>query len=594
MKDLLVYLKNYKKECILAPLFKMLEASFELFVPLVVANLIDKGILFGDKSVIYKSFVLLVILGLVGLSASLTAQFFAAKAAVNFAADLRHSLFDHILKLGFPEIDKVGTSTLITRMTSDVNQLQNGVNMVLRLFLRSPFVVFGAMIMAFTIDTKSALIFLGVIVALSFVVFGLMIINIVQVKKVQSGLEGVLARTRENLEGVRVIRAFCKEKEEYDAFNEDNNVLIKALNKAGNFSACLNPLTFVIINGAIIGLIYFDMIQVKNGILSEGMVIALYNYMSQILVELIKLANLIVLIIKAVACGNRVSAIFDVKPSQVENKYIGESGLSRKASGESSVSSENVKALDKDEIVRFEHVSFSYGASMENSLSDIDISVKKGETVGVIGGTGSGKTSLVGMIPRFYDATEGRVFVDGIDVKDYSFEDLRRKVGIVMQKSVLFKGSIKSNLLWGDAQAEDKEVNKAIVDAQAEDVVALKGGIDATVEQGGRNYSGGQRQRLSIARTLMLKPQILILDDSSSALDYLTDLNLRKAIDSLDYKPTVFIVSQRCASVLNADKIVVMDDGKIVGMDTHEKLLKNCEVYREIYESQYGKKEVFA
>ena len=579
MKDLLVYLKKYKKECILAPLFKMLEASFELFVPLVVANLIDAGILGGDKTVIYKSFALLVALGLIGLTASLTAQFFAARAAVNFAADLRHSLFEHILGLGFPEIDKVGTSTLITRMTSDVNQLQNGVNMILRLFLRSPFVVFGAMVMAFTIDTKSALIFLAVIIVLCFVVFGLMAINIVQVKKVQAGLEHVLARTRENLDGVRVIRAFCKEKEEYDAFSEDNNVLIKALNKAGNFSAFLNPLTFAIINIAIVGLIYFDVLQVKQGILSQGMVIALYNYMSQILVELIKLANLIVLIIKAIACGNRVSAIFDVKPSQVEGVKESEA--------------ENTVA-ENAEAVRFEHVSLTYDSSTEESLTNIDFTVMKGETVGIIGGTGSGKSSLIGLIPRFYDATVGRVLVDGLDVKEYSFMELRKKVGVVMQKAVLFKGTIKTNLLWGDKAASDADLETAVANAQASDVVQGKGGIDAEVEQAGRNYSGGQRQRLSIARTLTLKPQILILDDSSSALDYLTDLNLRKAVGSLEYKPTVFIVSQRCASVLNADKIIVLDDGNIVGIGTHTELLENCGIYREIYESQYGKKEVSA
>lgn len=590
MKDLLVYLKKYKKECILAPLFKMLEASFELFVPLVVANLIDAGILGGDKTVIYKSFALLVALGLIGLTASLTAQFFAAKAAVNFAADLRHSLFEHILKLGFPEIDKVGTSTLVTRMTSDVNQLQNGVNMILRLFLRSPFVVFGAMVMAFTIDTKSALIFLTVIIVLSFVVFGLMAINIVQVKKVQAGLEHVLARTRENLDGVRVIRAFCKEKEEYDAFSEDNNVLIKALNKAGNFSAFLNPLTFVIINLAIAGLIYFDVLQVKLGILSQGMVIALYNYMSQILVELIKLANLIVLIIKAIACGNRVSAIFDVIPSQVEGVKKSET---EKEEG-LGVESEAKAISDKSEAVRFEHVSLTYNSSTEESLTDIDFAVMKGETIGIIGGTGSGKSSLVGLIPRFYDATVGRVLVDGLDVKEYSFGELRKKVGVVMQKAVLFKGTIRTNLLWGDESASDSDIETAVASAQAFDVVQGKGGIDADVEQAGRNYSGGQRQRLSIARTLTLKPQILILDDSSSALDYLTDLNLRKAIGSLEYKPTVFIVSQRCASVLNADKIIVMDDGNIVGIGTHKELIENCDIYREIYESQYGKKEVSA
>lgn len=569
MKKLLAYLKNYKKECILAPLFKMLEASFELFIPLVIANLIDSGIGNNDRNVIIRSFILLVVLGLIGLGASLTAQFFAAKAAVNFAADLRYSLFDHLLKVGFPEIDKIGTSTMITRMTSDVNQLQNGVNMVLRLFLRSPFVVLGAMIMAFTIDVKSALIFLVVIIALSFVVFGLMAVNIVQVKNVQEKLEHVLASTRENLYGVRVIRAFCKEREEYDAFIEDNNNLTKALNKAGNFSALLNPITYIMINLAIVALIYCGAIQVSFGILTQGSVVALYNYMSQILVELIKLANLIVLVIKAVACGNRVSAIFDVSASQIEGTI-----------------DENDSV---NEVVRFENVSLSYNENGAESLDDISFSASSGEVIGIIGGTGSGKSSLVHLIPRFYDATKGKIYLDGIDVKEYTYENLRKKVGIVMQKATLFKGTIKSNLLWANPDASDEDIVKALEDAQALAVANDKGGIDAKVEQGGKNFSGGQRQRISIARTLLGKPHVLILDDSSSALDYLTDLNLRKAIKALDYKPTVFIVSQRSASIMHADKIIVLDDGKIVGIGKHDELLKNCDVYREIYESQYGK-----
>ena len=567
MKRLLVYLKNYKKECVLAPLFKMLEASFELFVPLVIAYLIDKGIHTADKGVILKAFVLLIILGLIGLTASVTAQFFSAKAAVGFATELRHALFEKLLKLGFPEIDKLGTGAMITRMTSDVNQLQNGVNMFLRLFLRSPFVVFGAMIMAFTIDFDSAMIFLVVIVALSIVVFGLMAVNVRQVKNVQSKLENVLVATRENLKGVRVIRAFCKEREESIEFEQDNSLLTKALNRAGNISALMNPITYVMINMAIIFLIHIDALKVAEGTMSQGTVVALYNYMSQILVELIKLANLIVLLNKSLACGNRVSAVFDIEPVQVPGD---------KEAGESETA------------VRFDHVSLTYPGSMEETLSDISFEVKKGETVGIIGGTGSGKSSLVHLIPRFYDVTKGTVSVYGVDVRDYSYENIRKIVGIVMQKAVLFKGSIRSNLRWANENASDEEYMKAVADAQALEVVEQKGGIDGKVEPGGKNFSGGQRQRLSIARTLLGKPEILILDDSSSALDYLTDLNLRKAIKNLDNKPTVFIVSQRSASIMHADKIIVLDDGKMVGIGKHEELLETCDVYKEIYDSQYS------
>ena len=567
MKRLLVFLKDYKKECILAPLFKMLEASFELFVPLVIAYLIDKGILAGDKSVIIKAFILLIVLGLIGLSASITAQFFSAKAAVGFATKLRHALFEKLLGLGFPEIDKLGTGAMITRMTSDVNQLQNGVNMFLRLFLRSPFVVFGAMIMAFTIDKDSALIFLAVIVALSFVIFGLMAINVVQVKNVQSKLENVLVATRENLKGVRVIRAFCKEREESIEFENDNDLLTKALNKAGNISALMNPITYVMINVAIITLINLDAVKVSHGNMTQGTVVALYNYMSQILVELIKLANLIVLLNKTLACGNRVSSVFDINPSQSEG---------------------NEDAKRSNEAIRFDHVSLEYPESGEETLSDISFVINRGETVGIIGGTGSGKSSLVHLIPRFYDATKGSVYVDGLDVKEYSFENIRNKVGIVMQKAVLFKGSIRSNMRWASETADEDEFLKAVNDAQATEVVEQKGGIDGIVEPGGKNFSGGQRQRLSIARTLLSKSEILILDDSSSALDYLTDLNLRKAIKNLDHDPTVLIVSQRTASIMHADKIVVLDDGKMVGIGKHEELLKTCDVYREIYESQYS------
>lgn len=567
MKRLLVYLKEYKIECVLAPLFKMLEASFELFVPLVIAYLIDRGIVAGDKSVIIKAFILLLVLGLIGLTASVTAQFFSAKAAVGFATKLRHALFEKLLSLGFPEIDKLGTGAMITRMTSDVNQLQNGVNMFLRLFLRSPFVVFGAMIMAFTIDFDSAMVFLIVIIALSIVVFGLMAINVKQVKNVQSKLESVLIATRENLKGVRVIRAFCKEREESIEFENDNDMLTKALNKAGNISALMNPFTYVMINVAIITLIKTDAVKVSQGSMTQGTVVALYNYMSQILVELIKLANLIVLLNKTLACSNRVSSVFDIVPSQTDG----------------------IKDAEKsNEVIRFDHVSLEYPESGEETLSDISFAVNKGETVGIIGGTGSGKTSLVHLIPRFYDATKGTVYINGLDVKEYSFENIRKKVGIVMQKAVLFKGTIRSNMEWASKSAIEDDFLNAISDAQAVEVVEQKGGIDGEVEPGGKNFSGGQRQRLSIARTLLSKPEILILDDSSSALDYLTDLNLRKAIKNLDYNPTVLIVSQRSASIMHADKIIVLDDGNMVGIGKHEELLKTCEVYKEIYESQYS------
>ena len=545
----------------------MLEASFELFVPLVIAYLIDRGIVAGDKSVIIKAFILLLVLGLIGLTASVTAQFFSAKAAVGFATKLRHALFEKLLSLGFPEIDKLGTGAMITRMTSDVNQLQNGVNMFLRLFLRSPFVVFGAMIMAFTIDFDSAMVFLIVIIALSIVVFGLMAINVKQVKNVQSKLESVLIATRENLKGVRVIRAFCKEREESIEFENDNDMLTKALNKAGNISALMNPLTYVMINVAIITLIKIDAVKVSQGSMTQGTVVALYNYMSQILVELIKLANLIVLLNKTLACSNRVSSVFDIVPSQTDG----------------------IKDAEKsNEVIRFDHVSLEYPESGEETLSDISFAVNKGETVGIIGGTGSGKTSLVHLIPRFYDATKGTVYINGLDVKEYSFENIRKKVGIVMQKAVLFKGTIRSNMEWASKSAMEDDFLNAISDAQAVEVVEQKGGIDGEVEPGGKNFSGGQRQRLSIARTLLSKPEILILDDSSSALDYLTDLNLRKAIKNLDYNPTVLIVSQRSASIMHADKIIVLDDGNMVGIGKHEELLKTCEVYKEIYESQYS------
>lgn len=566
MKRMMGYLKKYKKECILAPLFKMLEASFELFVPLVVANMIDKGIGANNQSVIIDSFLLLILLGVIGLTASITAQYFAARAAINYAGDVKHSLFEHLLTLGFDEIDKLGTSTMITRMTSDINQIQTGVNMVLRLLLRSPFVVFGAMIMAFTIDIKSALIFLAAIVLLGVVIGTLMALNVKQLKKVQERVDKVLGATRENLNGVRVIRAFCKEREETKEFENDNNELTKALNIAGNVSALMNPLTYVLVNAAIIGLIYLDVFQVTLGKLSVGEVVALYNYMSQILVELIKFANLCVIINKSLACSKRISAVFELKPSMIEGSQK--------------------KITDSDEAVRFEHVHLSYTGE-EEVLSDINISVRKGETIGIIGGTGSGKTSLVSLIPRFYDVSKGAVYVNGVDVRDYSFEALREKIGIVMQKAVLFKGTIRSNLLWANESALDEELAAAVKDAQGMNILEEKDGLDTEVEQGGRNFSGGQKQRLSIARTLLKKPEILILDDSSSALDYLTDLNLRKAILTQDKKQTTFIVSQRIASILHADQILVLDDGIVVGRGQHDELLKSCDVYREIYESQY-------
>ena len=563
MKKVLSYLKNYKKECVLAPLFKMLEASFELLIPLVVANLIDNGIGGGNKSVIFQSFIIMIALGFIGLAASVTAQYFAAKAAVNFAADIRHSLFEHLMRLDFSQIDNIGTSTMITRMTSDINQLQNGVNMVLRLFLRSPFVVLGAMIMAFTIDVKCALIFLLVIIVLSFVVFGLMIVDIRLAGKVQTKLDTVLSATRENLYGVRVIRAFCKEKEENDEFIASDSLLSKALKLASNMSSIMNPLTYIIINLAIIFLIYMCGVNVSCGILSTGDVVALYNYMSQILVELIKLANLIVLIIKSVASGQRVAQVFEIN-SCMEYGTV-ESGT------------------DTEEAVRFNHVSLTYEGAGESSLSDISFEVNKGETIGIIGATGCGKSSLVHMITRFYDATEGEILLFGKNIKEYSQNALRSFVGIVMQKAVLFKGTVGSNLSLNGNNISTKDIEDSLQIAVADEFATE----DTLVEQGGKNLSGGQRQRISVARTIIGKPQILILDDSSSALDYLTDLKMRKAIAKLEYNPTVFIVSARCASVMDADKIIVLEDGRIVGIGKHNQLLDSCEIYKEIYDSQY-------
>lgn len=589
MKKLLIYLRNYKKECVLAPLFKMLEASFELFVPLVMAAIIDTGIANGDKNYIVKMCMLLIALGIIGLICSITAQFFSAKAAVGFATGLRHSLFEHLLGLSFTEIDTLGTSTMITRMTSDVNQAQNGVNMVLRLFLRSPFVVLGATIMAFTIDVKSAVIFVVAIILLSIVVFGIMLINIPMLKSVQQKLDSVMGSTRENLAGIRVIRAFCKEEEELETFQRRNETLTKTQKKAGSISALMNPLTYVIINVAIVRLIWVGAIQVDTGNLTQGQVVALYNYMSQILVELIKLASLIITVNKSIACGNRIADVFEIKSSMKEHAAA---DTGKKVEQKENLITDNmIQSTYEEDSVVFKNVSLTYAQAGEASLTGINFSVKKGQTVGIIGGTGSGKSSVVHMIPRFYDATSGEVLIGGVSVKDYPIHELRDKVGIVMQKAVLFKGDIEENLRWGKKDATKEEIQEAISIAQAKDVVEAKGGLSATIEQGGKNLSGGQRQRMSIARALVKRPEILILDDSTSALDFATDAKLRKAIKELDYKPTVFIVSQRASSIQYADQIIVLDDGNMVGKGTHEELLKTCEIYQEIYYSQF-KKEV--
>ena len=578
MKKLLRFMKNYKKETVLAPLFKMLEASFELFVPLVMAAMVDVGIKNADIPYIIKMGLVLVALALIGLATAATAQYFSARAAVGFAAELKHALFEHIQLMNYAETDKTGTSTLITRLTSDVNQVQSGVNLVLRLFLRSPIVVFGAMIMAFTIDVKAALIFVVTIPALSVVVFGIMLVSIPLYKKVQAALDKVLGITRENLSGVRVIRAFSREEEEVEMFAGYNASLMDIQNFVGRISALMNPVTFIIVNVATIVLIYTGAVQVDEGILTQGEVIALVNYMSQILVELVKLANLIITVTKAVACGNRIQTIFE-QPSGMK-VYSEEEALEAAGSVQTKT----------DAKVVFEHTNLCYPGAGADSLIDIHVEVKKGETVGVIGGTGSGKSSLVQMIPRFYDATAGRVLVDGKDVKTYQPEVLREKIGIVPQKAVLFSGSIRENIRWGKEDASDEEIWKALTAAQAKDFVEDKeGGLDFMVAQGGKNLSGGQKQRLTIARALVMQPEILILDDSASALDYATDAALRKSIKELDSDMTVFIVSQRTASVLHADKIIVLEDGEIAGVGTHAELLETCPVYKEIHDSQVTK-----
>ncbi len=593
MKKLLVLLKDYKKESVLAPLFKMLEASFELIVPLVVTAIIDVGIARRDSGYILRMCLVMVALGLIGLACSVTAQYFAAKAAAGFGTRLRHWLFAHIQELSFTEIDQMGTSTLITRMTSDINQVQSAVNMVLRLFLRSPFIVFGAMVMAFTIDVKAALVFVVTIPLLSLVVFGIMAISIPLYRKVQERLDKVLGITRENLTGVRVIRAFHKEEEEKSRFEESLESLTFMQNHVGKISAFLNPVTYAIINGATIMLLYTGALQVDSGILTQGEVVALVNYMSQILVELVKLANLIVLITKAVACGNRVESVLEIESSMPKDARGGrqeEGGGALQGKREEAAAEAIAEGGRQNPKVQFSQVGLSYQGAGAESLSDISFSVEKGETVGIIGGTGAGKTSLVHLIPRFYDVTRGEVLVDGINVKEYPIEELRRKVGIVMQRAVLFQGTIRENLCWGKPDATEEELYQALETAQAREVVEGKEGkLEAYVEQGGKNFSGGQRQRLTIARALARKPEILILDDSASALDYATDARLRKAIREMEGSPTVFIVSQRTSSIQHADKIIVLDDGEIAGMGTHGQLLASCEVYREIYESQYKK-----
>ena len=575
MKRLLIYLKDYKLQCIMAPLFKMLEALFELFVPLVMASIIDDGISLGNKGVIWSKGAVLLALAFIGLVCSVTAQYFSAKAATQFSRGLRSDLFKHIKSLSYADVDGLGTSTLITRLTSDTNQIQNGVNMVLRLLLRSPFVVFGAMIMAFTIDVKSALIFVVAIPLLAIVVVGITVITLPMYRKVQSHLDGVTGKTRENLNGVRVIRAFNKEADELDEFNVQNDALSNLQLVTGRISALSNPLTFIIVNAATITLIYSGAIRVDAGVITQGEVVALVNYMSQILVELIKFTNLIVTITKALACANRVADILDIKPSI-------ESGSDKMGS--------DLKTQGLD--ICFDNVSFKYNGASEESLSNVNINIKAGQTIGIIGSTGSGKSSLVQLIPRFYDITSGSLKIGGKEVADIDIEMLRKDIGFVHQKSILFKGSIRDNIRFGNEDATDEEIWEALRVAQAESFVKEKeGGLDYEIAQGGRNLSGGQKQRLTIARAVVRHPRILILDDSASALDYMTDSALRQEIAKLDNSMTILIVSQRTSSIKNADLIVVLDDGQIVGQGTHDELMKNCDVYQEIYYSQYEREE---
>ena len=567
LRKLLKYMKGYGKECILGPLFKLLEATFELFIPLVVADIVDKGIGNGDGSYVVKMCGVMILLGIIGLVCAVTAQYFAARAAVGFSSRLRHAVMEHILGLSYREIDTVGTSTMVTRMTSDINQVQNGVNLTLRLLLRSPFVVFGAMVMAFTIDTHAALVFVGVIPVLCLVVFGIMLITMPMYKRVQGSLDKVTSATRQNLTGVRVLRAFTMEDAEVASFENSTQLLQNMQRKAGRISNLMNPMTLVIVNVAVIMVINIGAAKVDGGILTQGLVIALYNYMTQILVELVKMANLIISMTKAAACAGRVSDILEISSSQADGDTTPE-----KIRGH----------------VEFRNVSVAYAGAAEPALERVSFVAEPGDTVGIIGGTGSGKSTLVNLIPRLYDALQGQVLIDGIPVEQYDMTALRQNIGIVPQKAMLFKGTIRQNLLWGNERSTEEELWEALDTAQAREVVKSKDGeLDGAVEQGGTNFSGGQRQRLTIARALVRKPGILILDDSASALDYATDANLRMAIRNMKNPPTTFIVSQRAASVRYADKIVVLDDGEVAGIGTHEQLLKDCPVYQEIYYSQF-------
>lgn len=569
MKKLLKYMKGYEKQCFLGPLFKLLEASFELLVPLVVAKIVDAGIGGGDTGLVVKLCLVLIGLGAIGLAMAITAQYFSAAAAVGFCSRLRHAVMEHILHLSYSQMDTLGSSTMITRMTSDINQIQNGINLSLRLLLRSPFVVFGAMIMAFSIDFQSALIFAGVIPVLCLVVFGIMLVTMPMYKRVQSALDGVTLATRQNLAGVRVLRAFCKEESEVEGFEKSTQDLTQRQLFAGRISALMNPVTYVIINLAVVLLVRMGAWKVETGVLTQGLVIALYNYMSQILVELIKMANLIITITKALACADRVSGMLCIEPEQKKGGQNGDGIIGR---------------------VEFRNVTAEYAGAGEPSLEAISFTAEPGQTIGVIGGTGSGKTTLVNLIPRLYDPIKGRVLVDGVDTRDYDPVSLRQQIGIAPQKAMLFKGTVRSNLLWGNEGASEQELWKALEIAQAGQMIRQKEGmLDAPVDQGGVNFSGGQRQRLTIARALVRSPKILILDDSASALDYATDAALRMAIRSMEHPPTTFLVSQRAATVRYADQILVLDDGALVGMGTHAELLKRCSVYQEIYYSQFPK-----
>lgn len=585
MKSLLIYLKNYKKESVLAPLFKMLEASFELLVPLVMAAVIDVGIANKDEPYIIKMCLVLIALGLIGLVCSITAQYFSAKAASGFGTGVRHALFRHIQNFTFTEMDTIGSSTLITRLTSDINQTQSGVNLVLRLFLRSPFIVFGAMIMAFTVDIQAALIFVVVIPLLSVIVFGIMLVTMPLYRKVQSHLDSVLLTTRENLAGVRVIRAFNKEQEEQERFEKENQALTDAQKFVGRISGLMNPLTYVIVNGGIIALIYVGAVRVNIGDLSQGEVVALVNYMSQILTELVKLANLIITVTKAVACGNRIGNILKIQPDMKEgNRILSNEEICPDTAKDGGRSVKEIPSVE------FDHASLTYKGASGESLTDITFCAMRGQTIGIIGGTGSGKSSLVNLIPRFYDVTNGQIRIFGNDIRDYKIESLRSRIGVVLQKAVLFKGTIAENLRWGNESASDDELEEALEISQAKEFVDQKpGGLEFQIEQGGRNLSGGQKQRLTIARALVRKPDILILDDSASALDFATDAALRSAIRSMKGNPTVFIVSQRASSVQYADQIIVLDDGEAAGIGTHEELLASCPAYQEIYYSQFPK-----